>query len=292
MKRPCVLGLRLEERSLLVLPLKSRDFDNGFDLFDESIEDISELGYVPSSGSLWMADGYEEGKLVVVLHIRIWRIDGKEQNFCATFYRSTQDMDLRRRADSTGDQTKWSEELKFTCCEMLHGYVEQPVLVRIVKVSNQAKEWRQALVRSIVRLQSLDYCLSRTVNGGRHPSSRPLVVKSFSGASDRKLEGIGIGRRASPAVSNRESINKVVECRSEVVDAIAADQRPTVDRRGLSDLNDHTVSAAVQIALLNDDIRVTLSPCDEFGIKSIEVFFGAAKLEIAGGELRSDHVID
>jgi hypothetical protein len=57
------------------------------------------------------------------------------------------------------------------------------------------------------------------------------------------------------------------------------------------DLDNDAIAATIGIAICGDGIRVTPHPFNEFGIESIEVFFGAANLQPATSELRSDHAI-
>jgi hypothetical protein len=260
-----------------------RSVDNPSHFGDESLQYVLKKGDGLPGWTRGMAYGYCDGTLVLVVHVSFRGLQGEERKFCATFYRGSEMVD---RWDAAH---QWSLECKLPMGNVLESYIERPVLVRVVEFIENPEKGRFFLVRSIVRLRPLDPCLSFTAESG--DSSLPLRLKFHRGVGNRELESVGLRRRLNAALSNGNGIERGIERGPEIMDAITCDQGPSVQRGLIRDFDDKAIVGTLSVILSGDGIRATPAPLGEFGIESIEVFFGASEFQQATGELRSDHAI-
>lgn len=256
-----------------------------FNLCDEVVENISEFGETASRWPSGMSYGYDNGCLVLVAHISIGRLQYKPHDFCATFYRVPPEVDLLRDYDRS---VVWHREAKFSADDIGDNNIEQPVLVRIVEVGEQAKQGREKWVRSIVRLRSLDYCLRSRVKERDPVLLSGVVVRS---TYDRELEFLPIRRGIPSSVSDGEPVNDVVKGGPEIMNTVSRNERPSFERGSTNDVNDSAVAFTLGVTLMGDDIRLSLGPCLDFNLKSLDVFFGAAELQETASEFRTDHAV-
>jgi hypothetical protein len=257
---------------------------NASDLGSQQLQQIADFAPRTPGWAKGMAYGYSEGHLVLVAHILLRGINGEECKLCASFHR-------HESIENVGGPDQWPFEAKLSPRNLLEGCTEQPVLVRIVEVAEHPEEGRQFGVRSLVRLRSLDVCLSSSANGGE-PVAFDRLREHLGTVCDRELKSFEMGRHGFSAVLDGKSINKTVKSRPQIMDAISGDQGPSVQRRGGPQIsNDETVAASVSVTLSGDDIRVTVAPYRNIGLESLEVFFGTAYFQPTASELRSDHAI-
>src|ERR1035441_2504138 len=162
-------------------------FDNSVDLFEEGRQDVLYLGESATRWRRGMCYGYLNRALVLVVHLLLRRGNNEVGDLCATFYRP------HMLAGSDGGLIV-SARFPFDSSLGKTGddNIEKPVLVRIVEVSDKAQEGRELLVRSTVRLRSLDACIHASAKRG-DPGS--LLDKQFEGIRDRELESVCLGRR-------------------------------------------------------------------------------------------------
>jgi hypothetical protein len=114
-----------------------------------------------------MASRYIEGRVVVIVHLRIRGIGLEEHNgFCATVYSGSKYIGHRGRKD-------------------IDGYSEQLMLVRIVQMAKETGRRQEVMVPSIVRLQSLDSCLG-------HANSKSEASRLSGVEYDAPTPAIGI----------------------------------------------------------------------------------------------------
>jgi len=269
--------------------LPSRD-NTVNDCFDFRYEDIQDVGEFPEFALGWpdgMADGYDKGQLVFVIHIGLWSPEGEVRALCATFYRADMETDAGWNDRGRNDNSGGSFKTELPLSHIGDDYIEQPVLVNIVEFAEEPKKGRKFSVPSIVRLRSLNACLRLCAEESEPPLYLPS--KFFWGVCDRELQSIKVGRWIRSAFFDSERIDSAIESGTEVVDAIAGEERPVVERGRLRNVDDQTVACAVSVTLAGDDVRIGIFPRSKFGLDSIEVFFGTANFQEAAGELRSDH---
>jgi hypothetical protein len=250
---------------------------------DETSEHVLNSGDAIPGWTRGMAYGYCDGTLVLIAHISLRGLEGEEYKFCATCYRGSEVVE-RGHATHQGGR-----EFKLPGGSMLESYIERPMLVGIGEFIEKPEKGRFFWVRSIVRLRALDPCLGLFTETG--DPLLPLHLKSSPAVGNRKLEPVEIRRRVKSAVPHGQGIDKGVEGRPQIMDTIARDKGPPIQRRSLGDLDGKAIAGTFSVIISGDGIRFTPTPLSHFGIESVEVFLGAAKLQDATGEFRSDHAI-
>ena len=134
------------------------------------------------------------------------------REFCATFYRSPIVPDLR--VDEEAAILHWEREAKLPASNIGDNYIEQPVLVNIVELTEHGKEGRQFGVRSIVRLRSLDSCLRVSAKCGKPPL---LSAVEISSVGNRELQSVEARWRISAALLDGNGINKIIESGAKIM---------------------------------------------------------------------------
>src|ERR1039458_7211441 len=126
--------------------------NNPSDFGNKDFQHVSEFASCAPRWPSGMCYGYNEGCLVLVVHISLWRLHGEPCEFCATFYSS------RMIAEGGRDDRLLADACK-TELPMRHigeHHIEQPVFVKIIEFAENAQKRREFWVRSIVRLGSLE----------------------------------------------------------------------------------------------------------------------------------------
>jgi hypothetical protein len=256
--------------------------DNLLDLSNDSFEEVLQDADVHSMGTWGMGHSYIKGRLVIIVHIWIRGVGLEVENgICATVYSALEEMRLRKEHGSL--------EAKLPCRQMLGRYIEQPMLVSVVEVTDQSEERRYVSVPSIVRLQSLDSCLGRCAEAA--DLSIPVLGPIVGLRDDWKLNTAVIRGRSLTAISNGEAVSRVIKRGPQIMNAITGDQRPSIKGRGFTNIENDAVVATLSVELLDGDIGVCVKPRLPFSGVDFQVFLGTANLEDAGGELRSDHAV-
>jgi hypothetical protein len=127
------------------------------------------------------AYGYYKGNFTIVLHVRIRGIKDKRQDFCAIFYRT----------GITGNQRGYNPlrvgDTQSTSTRLINGYREKPVLVRIIKLSQDGRRRSKLAARSVVRLYPLDCCPH--VSAQACQGIAPQVVNEVARDQEPSIEG-------------------------------------------------------------------------------------------------------
>jgi hypothetical protein len=201
------------------MPESDRPVDDSLDFGGEMFQDVLESVHMPTRWPWGMANSYNDGTAVLVAHISLRRGQGEECNLCATFYRSPEMMERWDAAQ------QWRLEAKLRRADIFLPYVEQPVLVRIIEISEEPEKGRELLVRSIVRLRPLNECLRLAAEKS---DSRSLTLKPFGAVSDGELKPSKIRRRGRSAPVDGQSVDEVIKCCPKIMNAIPGDQRPSI----------------------------------------------------------------
>ena len=109
--------------------------DDKNDFVSQPTEHKRELGEVALVPACFMNDGYHDQRFIEELGIGIRRVNRKPQDFCAIFY--VADVDVLFVKFDLGAGLTEDVELPFG--HIGHDYIEQPVLVRIVKLCEQTR---------------------------------------------------------------------------------------------------------------------------------------------------------
>lgn len=209
-------------------------------------------------------------QMLVEIHIGWHRIRTKEsKDFCAIFDFSMMDamVPIARKG-----------EARLTCQTYLpidHGSMhdtQEPVLVRIVKRSQQPERSAEYWVRTVVRLSPLNSCH----NGG---ANFPQTVTGFADNLIEFTSSIRNGELELPAESGRvgvrfmasNDIYEVIESRPEVIQKVSEHESNLLERWSLIDPKDKTVAGTFRVSLSNKAVRVTVMPRSDFSIYRLAV---------------------
>lgn len=91
---------------------------------------------------------------------------------------------------------------------------------------------------------------------------------------------------------DRDSIDKVVQGRTKILDAVGGHNRPLIKRRRIADLDPKDVASALSVSFSNDAIGVGLAPIQNTSLEGIEMFLGATDFQPTASELDSECRLD
>ena len=150
---------------------------------------------------------------------------------------------------------------------------EQMVFVRVIETFEQSKKRRECFVRSIVRLEPLDFFnhgLSYPEKwGGRHGS-----LKGGGIISDRKGPSSLPWGWIRVCSEDGDGVNEVVQSTSEVVDGIADNQRPPLKTGRMIDDGDSPVPGKIDVVFNGDSIRLAVDPGNQFLLEGVYMLLG------------------
>ena len=258
--------------------LQDDEPDNILDLSDEDFEDVLQGGDVLPGRPLMMADRYLEGRIVIIAHVRITTLE-KHDGFCATVNRSLECINLRSGSVAL--------DTNVAANGVPGRYIEKPMLVRIIEMTEEGEKGREILVPSIVRLHSLNLCLRRWV---QVTQSAVSVISPFFGLDDDgELQVAPVGRGIFTTVADGQSIHKMVEGGTEIVDTVACDQGPAIQGRRMDYVERDSVTPNLDVDFFGDHIGLPIDPCPQFAKVEFQLFFGVADFQEGASELRTDH---
>src|SRR3990167_5892879 len=247
------------------------------DGFDNNVNDIGHFRDEPIR-PISEARAYCEYQCCCVLHVWGRRVSGERKDFCAVFQRA--EMDIQ-----TADINP-SVEPEFVDCGAMGlpgNQMEQPVFVPVFKITDKAQGGGDSSVgriRSLLRLHSLDCC----PHGSSQQESEfvPFYCNPQFGAvvGDGELNFVLKGRGVLPRLNDCDTKNKVIEGRSEVVDTVSGQQRPSLQLRLLSsvEFKGGNVAAGFRMILLDDSAGIIFVPGAEFVFERIAMYLGAPEL--------------
>jgi len=166
-------------------------------------------------------------------------------------------------------------------------YVEHPMLIDVVEVADKTEERRKIRVRSIVRLQPLDFFLGCSAEAPEATFNGIGPVLRIS--NGRELDVIAFGRGILPAIPDSQGVDGMVESRSQIVNAVPGNHAPSVERRWFDDIKNNVVTPRFSVELSGENVRVSVDPGLPFDGIEFGMFFCAAEFDEATGELRSGH---
>jgi hypothetical protein len=269
-----------------MMQLQDHLVNDSSDFSNEDFQDVGEFGKSAPVWSRSMCYGYNEGRLVIVVHISLGRVQSEPCEFCATFYSAKQEIDGGGNEDQL---VIWRREAKLPFTDIGDDEIKQAVLVDIIEVGKNPEQRKELSVRSIVGLRSLNSCLRP--NTKRIQSALPLSGKRSGIIRDGELERFDIGWRIGAAISDCRSIDEIVQDGTQVVNAIAREKSKPVEGRPLVNVHDEPVALALGVTLFRDNIGLRFLPRDQLPLNSVEVFFGSAKFQQGASKFRRDHAI-
>jgi hypothetical protein len=274
-----------------VLPNGTLDnVNNTPNLCGQEVEDGRDLIVVRSVRVGWITltvpyryNEFDNGSIPI--HFRSRNIRGEREDFCFVFDLPVESGNLK--IASEGRHTAEAEILRSEGAIYKH---EQSVLVDIVEIAKNSEKRREFFVLANVRLYSLDCCPHVAADVAKRPSVDGIVKPVF-GIGDRKHELLSdlVGEGIRGALMDRNGVNKVIKCGSEVTETVGRHEGQTLESGGLIDPNNQAMAGAVRVSLLDKAIRVSVVPSADFVIDGLSVFLTPRKLRSNGSEIEIEH---
>lgn len=236
-----------------------------FDLINKPREHRVNRSYADSARPLSVAESYCNGDVILAFHVAGRRLDGERHEFSAIYKFAIVPSGVYR--------PMWRRDTEVDVPALLpiNGYVQIPVFVSVIKVADELKKRRQKTVGSIVRLYRLDACPHCRAQG----FNSPLLIRERTGiVGDGKLENAFAGGRIGAGFLNSDSVDEMVESRSQVMNTISADQRPSVEiavQRPV-EVDDEPVITTLDVSLRGDLVSVNFSPIKDFFVDRVGQF--------------------
>lgn len=219
---------------------------------------------------------YFDSKLTCRIKIEIWiRLRGDYQtDYCIVL----------DRVGAYGNDflnLKWAVELEIGANGSTTGKSQQPMLVGIRKVTQDAQKGRGDGMFTDIRLKAND---SLNDAGAEMPKTVLPFSKLVGVICDYKRETFYLGGRIAHRLILGDGINQVVKSTPQIVDAIPQDQSPTqvIGVRPMLHCDDD-VAGIVTINLRDKCVTTTIYPRSDFVVDLCEVFFSANHLGVNAG---------
>lgn len=232
-------------------------------------EPFKHFDYGLGVGGRTCAKRYAEGEIEIHAHFTA-RIEGASavtHNLCAVARAGTERGSPKTETHiAKGAHVAPGPEPAAPTSEQRH--VRQAVLVNAREFVELPEGVEAVLVpRQVIRLQILDDCL-RT--WGNVPDS-PHGALSFVFADGEHESFFDIcGQRVPPIVGDGEIVDKVVQGRAELVEAVAKDEADSGGRRPVR-FGPKDVLASLRMVLVDDVVRVGSQPPLNFQFQALQV---------------------
>jgi hypothetical protein len=153
-------------------------------------------------------------------------------------------------------------------------YLKKPMLISVGEISDDAQKRRQNWMSSFEGLN-----VSESLPELRDKSTELLVkglIELFGVINDEESETLFIAGRRVDRRHLTKGMNEVIECRPQIVDAVADNQRPADKvRRRTNPQHSHPYSGHLRATLEKGLITATIEPSTNFSVNRLEVFFSA-----------------
>ena len=214
-------------------------------------------------------DAYVKGEVVPHLHIRRRAVEFECQEGCLVFDVPNSNVNC---ALLPGDQ---AGKVRFARCRDGCDDSEAAVLVGVVEFLKPAERSQNELIRSVVRLQTLDSCLGRAAKG----PDMPFRLGSPRGVRrDGKYQGPLTGGRVGSAFSDADGVDTVVESAAETVDAIPDDQTPAAGGQRVDELDVEAILGGVRVRLGPDTVGLRVEEGIHLPSHTLEVVLRPVEL--------------
>ena len=158
----------------------------------------------------------------------------------------------------------------------IQNHLGQPMLVHIVEVAEQPQQGRQFVVPSIIRLYPSDHCPHRTAESLDTPFRIPEALGTIA---NRELEVSLVERGILPRLQDSNSIDKLIEHGSQIVETVGSNCGEMSQGRGVVDVKHEAMTCLVGITLSNEAVGSRIIPGADFILDSLQVFMSPCKFE-------------
>jgi hypothetical protein len=215
----------------------------------------------PFSGGI--AEGYVGGHFDIHLHARaVLRIDEPITGDLCIVFRCVND---RLEFHQLQGATIGIVQRDFPLIDW--NQQQSAMLVDVLKFLQEPEPMRHRCIPSVIRLQGLNDCLSRTAEKGDPSQASRSEAILVSKNRERDLRRFLIRERAP--ILERERVRQMIEARPEIVEAIT-DSGGNIGWQVIKfDPND--IVAGLSVDLFKDAVRLTATPCREILFEHLEV---------------------
>jgi hypothetical protein len=239
------------------------------DIPDFFVKKCKKRGNVRSVVSIWshvMHHGNDEKQIKPIeFHVRTRNASGVRHDFCAIIDCAHIDVVLN---DSS--IRGWPNKANFSGSHRTEGQTQQLVLISVLELIQNEKQWREFFVPSIVRLTPLNDCLNWRAQG-LNPSLP--ISENLGGLADGEGQTVSSGGRLfSVGFIDSDGINKMLQSRPQVVNRIADHQSPAQERRRSPDVSYKAMPGEFCITLARNHVGITISPCPDFTLDGLSMF--------------------
>ena len=243
--------------------------NGGSDFWNQFKEYISEFTAGPPKWRQAVLNRDHNLCFEFVAHVRRRTGVNGRRDFCAVFHFGCPKKKL--------DRFSWANNvidiMPARVPSLVHSYVEQPVLIPVVEVSEQSEQRRKAFVRAIVRLHDLDFCPHATAE---RPDRSFFPSEQLRAVTDRKGEEFGLWGRITLGLEDGDGIKEMIQCTPQVVDDITGDERPCDQIGRLENFDYVAVPGEIRACLFNESIRLTINPGADLTLEGIDMCVRAA----------------
>lgn len=243
----------------------------------ESQENIQKRSLTPQTAEAWLVENNLDKDICVHLHLLVG-VKSHGEQYCLFIKHTWKwESDPAPNPENLIAGNVGSESAK-------PAKVKPPVLVNVAHVvedSERTAHWAEH-PNVIKRLQSLDDspCLLAQPPNVVCPASglggHAIGISSVEGFFLATRGECGSGERFA-LLKNGKVIDRMVESRTQIIDQLARDDRPTQRYRPSGVVNDPRLSA-LSIELLGDAVRLTADESCNISIQLVEVLNGTSYL--------------
>jgi hypothetical protein len=264
------LSDKIQENQEVVGSTSSRrDFFYTFGNRDNLISTHSENFDRFSSGMpLWPCEMVNCNKNIVnalEIIIGVGLVEGSTEYFRAVYYAFCDDLNIT-------NPLGWFGELESGLARYEDCRSYQPVLIRVVEVSEEGKQRRCFWKPSIIWLERIDHVDDSLIEDFN--SIAPNRALKTSGLiNNRKLNFINpVGRDRVNFILDG-SVYNMIEGGSEVVNTVTENEPPFFEKRIADPIQGNTEAGTISVNMFGNTTRITVDPLPKTALKSINVDF-------------------
>ena len=257
--------------------LRSNFVNDLSDLSSEHVQERLEISPWITGGHGWFTltvshSNHYMDDCLVEAHIRRRTLKGHRADLCAVF-----DFPAARRDElkiSLGDRGVRVAKIhaNLGCDYTFDSERKEFVFVPIGEFTQDAEQWGQIGVWSVVRLIPLNRCPHWIANSSELLSANDGIIKVRPIIGDGELEPTFVAGRFRKRFVAGYRIYEMIQAATEGVDTVGDDQGPIIERRGLINPNDDSATGAISIHLLKYAIRISFHPGRDFIADGLSMF--------------------
>jgi len=204
--------------------------------------------------------------LEVVVKIKLRTRERERDDFCAVY-----------QIPRVADQTVWldpsdidSHVTKRALCDLSKRHAQETVFVDVIQVSEHRQNgWRFRMRPAVVRLQLLN---SVPDSLRREANAMPLTSEVVSSVAYGKASVSSDAGRDRVVYRGGDTVNKVIEDASVVVNGVTENQTPKRDVWRFIDPNANADAGGIVVVLWDESVGIAVFPGNDQLLDGISVF--------------------